>query len=464
MTAARTWPRRPVLFWFIVALLGAAAVTRFIPPFQSPDEDTHLLRAAMLAKGQLLLQRTDGPTRDSGRVDAHIAALAAELANMPSETMARVDPPARQRVDRVDAYRWAGKEQVVKAAGSGYYVPLIYLPHALGLWLSEHLDLTLLQTYELTRALVVGTALAIAAYACFLLRPNVMVLMLLLTPMSLFQWFSPTIDGLCAALFLLLLASWARTLGRPEQPPRAPDEALLYACTFMLCTARTNLLPVLLVPLLLLLHRCSARRLLVQLTLLACVLGWVAFAAGSSGDMRLARAHSNVEILLAYLAHPGELFDVIGRTVGDPARLRDWQHSFTGKLGWLNAPISRSRAHIIGWFLALGLLVNLTTLRTWRQAGLRLAAIAIALASVFLIFLALAVTYNDYPTPYIIGIQGRYFILPLAILAFALGPIDITPRTWTWPEALLLTLYLPYSLETTVRTLARNYTMDVLAF
>lgn len=463
-TAAPPLLRKPVLLWLLVAILCAAAVTRFIPPFQSPDENVHLLRAAMIANGQLLLERGDGTTRDSGRVDVNFVAFADSLAYMTTESVGLVDPPARQRVDRVGDHRWAGRTDVVQAAGTGYYAPLIYLPHAIGLWLSEHMGLTLLQSYELTRALVVGSALAIAAYACVLMRPNVLVLMLLLTPMSIFQWFSPTIDGLCGALLLLLLATWARTLERTEDEPRTLDEALLYFCTFMLCTTRTNLLPILLVPLLLLVRHFSTRRLLVQLALVACVLGWVVFAASVSGDVRLARTHTNLEILLLYLGHPAELLDAFVRTLDDPERVGNYALGVTGLLGWLNAPISWSKVETFGWFFALGMIVNFTTFRSWRDSRLRVAAVMVALVSVLLIFLALAVTYNDYPTPHIVGVQGRYFILPLAILAFALGPIDIARRAWTWQEALILVLYVPFALNTTVKTLARNYAMEALAF
>ena len=456
-------PRLPNrIFWIFFVLACAFAMARYVPPFQSPDENVHLLRAAMIARGQWLLQRVDTPARDSGMVDQNFALFSDALANMPTQTTAKVEPPAQTRVNVAGHHGWANHEVMVKAAGTGYYAPLIYLPHSAGLWLGEHGQLNMLHSYELARVIVIVTALLIAFYAWHLVQPNVLMLMLVLTPMALFQWVSPTIDGLCNALLLLFIALWAKIFKDIKQPPQVAHELLLYCCTFFLCTAKTNLLPILIVPVFLLIRKFSWRRLLAQGILLSSVLGWVAFAVSSSSDIRLTRKHTNVEILRAYLADPLEFFEVIGRSI--EAGLDFYVHSFLGKLGWLNAPISNSSVRNLAAFLLVGLIFILIAHRTLRFSATHAIALFVAITSFFLTFAALAITYNDFPTPVIIGVQGRYFIAPLMILAFALGPINTDYKPYRWHEVLLLTLYIPYSIYVTTRTVARNYSMDAFAF
>ena len=438
-------------------------MTRLIPPFQSPDENAHHWRAAMLANGQLLLQPSGHGVRDSGMVDENFARYS-EAAAMQRPHDPALDPAARQGIARLGSeLHWGDKEISVLAAGTGYYTPVLYVPHTLALWIAKRLNLSMAHTYELTRAFVIGTALSIAFYACAIWRPNLLMLLLLLTPMSLFQWYSATVDGLANALLLLLLALWLKRWRGEDEGKSWRDEALIYVIVFTLCTTRTHLLPVLLIPATLLAQRFSWRRLLALGLLTLAVLGWQAYAASVSGQHVLNRTHSTREIIAIYAAHPLEFFETLVRTFQSERLVAFYTQSFVGLLGWLDVPLGPRGVREIYFALLLGLVLTVAFSRPWqrRDAILRCSAVVMAASSFFIAFFALAVSWNDFPANTVEGIQGRYFIPVAVILAFGFGSLDLR-RKYRWPELTLLLAFVVYSLLATSKLLINYYYLNPL--
>lgn len=452
---------RQWVFWWVVAMLCATLFIRLTPPFQSPDENVHLLRAAMLANGQIILQPSTHPNiRDSGFVNKDFADFAEYGArSRPFYGTKHGNVSVRLEVSNfAQTHDWSGEMALANAGGTGYYFPLIYLPHAAGLWLAKQLNLNLLASYELTRALVASIAITLAFYACSLWRPNALILMLLLTPMSIFQWYSPTVDGLASALILLLLGLWIKLFSSPDSY-RLRNEVLLYGIVFILCTTRTHLLTTLMIPLSLLYHRFTWRRLVALTVLVACVLGWQAYAASISGQTFLKRHHSTKEIVLLYLKNPGEFFAALWRTWHYEPLVKFVRQGFVGLLGWSDAPLSSSKTKHIYGFLYAGVIVTVLIGPPWRRAfhGVRASGIVMTVCSVFIAYFALAVGFNSYPTLLIDGIQGRYLI-PVAVLAaFALGPLTAGVRQYKNSELALLTLFIPYSVYSLVELLMRYF-------
>ena len=96
----------------------------------------------------------------------------------------------------------------------------------------------------------------------------------------------------------------------------------------------------------------------------------------------------------------------------------------------------------------------------WREAlSTRSNAIIIGSTSIFLIFFALAVTWNLYPAEKIGGIQGRYFIIPTLFLASALGCIKPQEDKYRPYGLIVATAFGIYSMHTLLTTLATQYKM-----
>ncbi|MDP4077954.1 DUF2142 domain-containing protein [Acidovorax sp. A1169] len=452
--------------WFALGFAIACGMMQLIPAFQSPDEIVHLLRADMVAHGQPLLKGLEPDVRGKtgGWVDIHFFLF--------SQWMQKIVGPHRDRslspawlMSEATRFDWMDDEVFVDASATGYYAPFIYLPHALGLKLARALDLSLGHSYQLTRMLVTLLVLGVVFWAWQTGPPSVLLQALLLMPMALFQIISPTIDGLCFALALLVLSLFM--LQWQEGKATRWQAFAFYFSIFLLVTSRTNLIPMVLLPLVLLLRHWSWQRLAATATLLAASAGWTLYGLVHTQDHRVVRALSTGQIIGTYLRDPLDFLRLVGRTIADPFQGHLIASSFVGNLGWADAPIPGVALAAIGCglLLAAGLTVAATSYQK-ADVGIRATLLVAAVGSALLAFFALAVTWNDYPTRVIEGLQGRYFIIPAMLLAAALGPVRLTPAHRPWPAGhrVFVLLYATFCLGAMATTLQGRYGMGLAVF
>ena len=425
------WKHTVCIGLFLLVFASALVMARLIPAFQSPDEIMHLHRADMIANGQLLLHKPapDARGHTGGYTDLHLIRFATWMATITGNRKTDVSPA--WLMDEASRHGWAHDRHFVDAVGTAYYLPLIYLPHAAGLAISRQMDWSMRASYDFTRGVVTLTVLALLAWAWQLLPPNLLVRALVLMPMSAFQILSPTIDGLCIAMTLVLgglaIAQYqAQCQGTTTTPPCRWRFAAIVGFTFVLVTSRTNLLPLLALPLLLLCQRFSAARLAAFVLLCAASLGWTLFVLLTTMDARIQRTHTTLQIVQIYLEDPLYFLGLVGSTLADKDKGYMLIYSFVGVLGWLDTLIPKPAMRGIWAVLAaLALLATVYAGREERQYTPLRAVLAIcAVTSTLLAFFAIAVTWNDYPVPVISGVQGRYFIMPALLLALALGPLE----------------------------------------
>lgn len=457
---------RSALF-FALAAIVALAVMRWIPAFQSPDEMAHLHRADMIAHGQLLLQKDSPDARGNtgGHADLHLIRFGVWMAKITG-LFNKSDLSANALMEQASRHGWAHTEHFVDAMGSAYNVPLIYLPHAIGLGVSRQVDLSLRASYELTRTIVTLTTLALMAWAWTLLPPNLLTRALVVLPMSVFQILSPTVDGLCMALALLLLAlSVVQYQGGPGHARAHPWHTLaLYLCTFLLATSRANLLPLLALPLLLLWRDYSRPRLLAFIALCMACAGWTLFVLLTTVETRIERSLSTLQIIEGYARHPLEFFTVVANTLRDEERGYFIAYSFIGILGWLDTLIPAPAMKAL-WCILLATLAwtALQARHDRRDAPLRIVLLACAVVSALLVFFALAVTWNGYPVPVLGGVQGRYFMISALLVAVAVGPLPPRGRSVLHRRVELAAsaAIAAYCLYVLVSTLSARYQMQV---
>ena len=451
----------PAGIFFLITLLCFFWIDRYIPPVQSPDENVHLLRADMIAHGQWLLQSKNGEKgREGGMADTNFSAFALSMMDIAGGGADKSLTPGL--LDKAENTSWSDENYFQIAAGTGYYLPIIYTPHAVGLFIARHLNLSMLDSYELTRILVVATSLAILTLAFSIHTPNALTLVLLLTPMSLFQIASPTIDGISIALTILLISLWLSHSppdnGRHENS-HAQREFWLYVCIFILCTARTNMLPTLLIPLIILKQQYSRKRALSVALLYAITLGWIAFATLTTYDARVVRSMSSLQIAINYITNPQEFFTLLQNTWQEIETRRFYRDSYIGILGWLDTPIPKKSVRILSAGIILILIYSAFTTRWRERLSTRITALTIGATSIFLIFFALAVTWNLYPAIKIGGIQGRYFIVPTLFLAATFGRTKSQEGKYRPHELIAVAAFGIYSIHTLLTTLSAQYKM-----
>lgn len=112
---------------------------------------------------------------------------------------------------------------------------------------------------------------------------------------------------------------------------------------------------------------------------------------------------------------------MVWASLSHPATVDFYQRSFIGILGWLNVVLPE-KAYAIIW-AGLGFCSLWTFNRFGPKAGwsssCRWLLAFLALSSIGLVFLAMLTTWTPADSPRIEGVQGRYFIVPAIMLAYA---------------------------------------------
>lgn len=398
-------------------LVMAALISSLVPPFQSPDEGAHLKRAYLLSKGRVLLETPSGQS-SGGYIDQGLLQymnLNLALAGH-SEKKVNADLLAKTW-----AIQWVGTEQFSESPGVGYYFPLIYLPQALGLGAGRLLRLNLDNSYYLARTLACLASLLLLAAAFKSYRPSYLSLGLLLMPMMIFQWIATSQDAIAVALCVFVCCQFIRLMQMPDGRALIPTAWLLSACILILINARTNLLPMLLLPFTLALKFPHKRSLWINaalLLLLTCI--WTLIAMKTTVDLRVSIGKKPIENLTYYLLHPWEYLRILFATLGDSRSLRFYHNSFIGILGWLDTPLKKSWLLLVDIGLLISLVASISRQLIKTQKSAALSLILVAIASLLLTFFLLLITWTPQPAEQIQGVQGRYFWCPLLVLCFAL--------------------------------------------
>lgn len=467
--------RHPVVAAWIVLVLLASFVSGLIPPMQSPDEHSHLTRAYMLSRGVALLQTlpADAPSlgttpaeqalaermlrhggRIGGLVDQELLKFCSTYLELARFAQKRLTEPEQRAVDQL---AWSGEERFYLLPGTGYYLPVIYLPQALGLAVGRSLDWRIASSYQLARSLTLISSLILLALAWRVLRPNIWVAALLLLPMNVFQLLTPTIDGLSNALALLTISLFLRAAVAQPRLRHGVSWGLA-VCLLVLVGSRTHLLPLLALPFFLAYRYRSRRDAWVALGITLLTLAWVLFALKTTNDPRIARAHSTSELLLLYAQQPWAFAQRVWNSLCDPALAEFYQRSFIGILGWLDTPL-RADAYLWLW-LGLGVcaVLSVAQARLWQYVPERLLLVGLALACAALTFLALLVTWTPHPTEVVQGVQGRYFAIPALLLAYAATRFSPPPgRALRYLSLGVILVFAAASIASWVETVLTRY-------
>jgi uncharacterized membrane protein len=428
-SAAAGARRPPSWLWgggLLLVWLAAFWTAQRMPPMQSPDEHSHVARAYLLCEGEWRLKTPPGQS-SGGAVDRQLGELM-----HPYLRVAR-DASLRLSVDEtraLEALRWSGDEAFLPIPGTGYYLPVVYLPQAVGLCLGRALGWTVMASYELARTLAWTLSLLWIAAATRLHAPGPLAWLVLAVPMSLFQWLSPTVDGLAHALTLWAACAFLHLQHRERHEGRALALGWVVALA-VLAGARPYLLALFALPAVLAWRRRDLALALAAALALLAVLAWYGWAAADVVDRRVVRSAGLADIAAHYARQPGALLAVVHATLADGETLWFYAQSFVGILGWLDTLLPLWAYPALG--AALAATAALSVLRG--SAGLGAPwLMLVALASVPLVFAAMLVSWSAFPAARIEGVQGRYFIAPALLLAVAWAGPAAPPRA-PWRRA-----------------------------
>lgn len=407
---------RALGLWLLV-LAAACAVSSLIPPLQSPDEHSHLFRAYIVSTGHLGLETPAGAST-GGMVDEGLVAFAdAYMSTVALRADARLTPAQKERAESL---RWGKGQRFFPVPGTGYYLPLAYAPHAAALYAGRAIDLSVADTYRLTRFATLAACVALLAAAFHILSPPTLAAAFLLLPMTVFQLLSPTLDGLTTCLAVLALAIFMRCV-LDQRPPGAAPAWMLAITVLLLATSRIQLLPLLGLPFYLAWRFKSKRDAWLGLAVALLSLAWVVYALRSTVDLRVVRSQGTAELLLHYAAHPLAFLRVVASSLHDSELSRFYEQSFVGILGWLDTRLPGWSYPLLWGALAVCATATLVTSLPRQEFLARTLLLVAGFGSAALVFLALLVTWTVHPATTVAGVQGRYFIVPALMAAYALG-------------------------------------------
>lgn len=411
--------QRSTTYCFLLALLLLSiAVSAILPPFMSPDENDHIKRAYFLTYGQIALTSPSN-TNSGGMIDTGL--LAYMDATFLKFAKDRSNKVTKEDMAEAGSIRWTGQDAFSAAPGTGFYFPALYAPQAIALQIGKALNLSVDHSYRLARFFALTASIGLLAAAFSATPPSAIVLAMLLLPMSLFQFASASLDGIAAAMSILAISVFLR-IARD----RDTDWKLLTALSvsiLLVVTCRVHLMPMVLLPFVAFIYTRRKASLMAGVGISLIALTWTLFAMKTTIDARVVSDFRPAEIGLYYLLNPLSFLDIGYRTLSLPGEIWFYYKSYLGLLGWLDVPLTDVVYYTLSAILlaALGLSLSPRELTSvgWAKAALFLSA----LASSFLIFLAMLLTWNKHPAVLIQGVQGRYFVVPIFLLAYALPTI-----------------------------------------
>jgi uncharacterized membrane protein len=401
-------------WFFLLYLLAGLPYLILTGPFRAADERNHFLRSYEISEGRLFSAPVSGDITGDD-LPASLSRLSEALGNHSEQHI----EPAQLAAAR--SLQLNSHERGFIEFSTAVYSPLAYLPSAAGIALGRICGAGPLALVYFGRAgnLLVGSwlmALALS-YAGYARRTMLLITIL---PMTVFQVATVTADAMSYGLGFLWISLVIDTAvaGSKDRGPRRmlfvialglaisqlrPPYPLLGLLVFLIPIARFGKKTILL-------------WFAVVATSLLPAVAWNITATRMFEQARIAPNVQPVEQARWVLKHGGIFWHRAKQDLW--MRGVEYWEQFVGRLGWLN--ISLPSWIPIGFALALAIGIFMAPrdppAPLWWQ---RVAVGMVAAGGVFAIQLMLYLTFNPVKSPFILGVQGRYFT-PLAVLtAFA---------------------------------------------
>lgn len=405
------------MYFVFLLVCFAIVISAIVPPLMSPDEADHIKRAYFLTKGEIVLDSISGGDSggmlDSGMYDYINSYYSVFMKD-------RQHKLSLDEISYASSIPWSNEEKFSAAPGTNYYFPAIYTPQAIGLFAGKQLNLSVDGSYRLARLLATLVSGLILLLAFRIYSPPPIVLFLLAIPMSMHQLLSASIDGMTTAIAILAISIFIKIC---EEQRKQEWSYLIYLslCMTILITSRIHMLPMVGLIFVTMYYTRSFKSLACGALSLLLIFGWLFIALKTTVDSRVAVGAKTSDVILFYFKDPLAFYSVLIKTITAEPTRNFYFESFIGILGWLDAPFSKAQYsyYYLSAIIPLTLTIRLIPLNNLIMA--RIALMSFALTSLLFIFFALLVTFNTHPATLIGGVQGRYFTIPIILIAYALG-------------------------------------------
>jgi predicted membrane protein DUF2142 len=413
--------------YLTVGLATTLYLCFLVPPMQSRDEGRHFLRAAQIAHGHFMSQ-IDPVSGEAGGIlpiaESEFVRDKMSTDFLRSEDGLRTIPARLAALDLAARGQAPSSEQRFAAfPGATIYSPALYLPQILGIRAAALFSNKVYIFFYSARVLNAMTAVILVFLALYLAPTHHHLLLIpAVLPMSLYQFSSVSSDASIIALSVLFVALCIRFLDVDGFSIRAG----LLVCVFLLTLGKPVHLPASL--LLLAAHkRLGWRRAILFFAEVVTFCGAAYFfwsytaRAFFSTALPDAPGRNPVMQIHSITAHPAAMMTVFLTTLND----HGWSiiGDMIGWFGWfaLPLPIWLYLAALGTGVAVLGcLFLNCRAV----QRSCFVWGCSAALSVLLAVCLASYVLWTPPKSIEVHGIQGRYLLPTLAILAFVAPPLS----------------------------------------
>jgi uncharacterized membrane protein len=420
---------RPGLVFLVSSILIGLVTVAINPPLRGPDESAHFLRALGIAGGDLIPRIAD----PRGRRGLLLPPALHQQFSHFNEAREVLPPGRRTYLDVFRSYSDAAATATRPSApvfvpyeGSEGYSPVPYLPYAAAAILAKVFDLQFLGMLYLMRIAGLLALSVVTAYAISL-TPSLkwMFFCTAMLPTALYQRAVISVDGAVLATTLMVIAlclravdkagdgAWHRTfwvtICSLTKPPQLAF-ALLETMRLTLAASRAQWLTALLV---------AVPGLVLSLLWIAAVSGDIGAWRISEGSGLSPQEFDPVWKLVFLLAHPDKFISAVITSLDYTGEL--WRQ-LIGVLGWLDVRMQAWVYPVISLLLVLTFFDSLEFDRVtqWKVACI---AASTALAYCLAVFAAFFITLTPTAAERIHGLQGRYFIVILPLVALSVRAV-----------------------------------------
>lgn len=452
---------RVVVVTAVVTIAAVLSLTLsiLIPPLQSPDENAHLQRAYSLLDNRFFIQHNSPEHPANQQVDAGLRRYIDHWqAAIPTKRDRQVtaDLEARAREPR-----FAGQEIEV-FNGAAAYFPVLYAPASVGLGLARGLDQPVWIANGWARTAMTVMAISFVALALVIARAGMFTIAgVALLPMTLAQLGSSNLDAMSISLGLLavaLLTSGALGGASRHSIPAAWTTGSAWALLALLVWTKPVFLAVLAVPLFWgLRYREDRRNLIWTGLVLVGLLLWMSHMSQNFVDIRVIKSGSTLASLGSALLAPLDTITLLWTTLVIKGRFY-WE-TMVGVLGWLDTPLT-PRVYVAAAALLASCLVADALYPNAAGVVERSGFVVSLVAYVVLSMLVMLAAWVPPAGGAIEGVQGRYFLPVLPLLALALGSDrGLSPRIGVMVFGTATTSYLFVMLSELPRALLYRFWM-----
>lgn len=392
------------------------------PPLQTPDEIVHFMRAYQVSELGVVSTNKDGAL--GGYLPASIGKSSVILSENPTLTF---NPNTKYDVHKtIVALKIPlekEKRDFLNIAGATGYSPIGYIPQAIGIAIGAFFNAPAVVLMYMARVASLVTWIGLIFFSIKIIPQKKWAIVGLgVLPMILAQAGSPGIDAISIGLGILFIALVMKYRTLVIVSGSQLFSLFLIACLIAL-TKQTTILVVGFI-FLLSLKQIDANKFKASIKIAATIIipilllvGWLAVVklANLSADSTQPGQNS-IQQVANLIHHPLRLPEVIYNTFffnwGDGVI-----NSFIGVFGWVDTPLA-------GMFIMMGyVLIALILFANYEKLKKKLSKkdnlLIVILAAMYAVgtCAALYIIYSPVDYDIVYGLQGRYFLLSLFIIA-----------------------------------------------